>query len=124
MRYLLMVYEGEAWPTLPAEEKRRIAHDCDAWHQNLVVRGIGLAGVGLHPPSTACRVREKQGQAIVSDGPFVETKEVLGGFELIECRDRSEAIAIAQTFPALRAGFTVEVRSTLSDEDLEKMIGA
>jgi hypothetical protein len=81
-------------------------------------------GAGLHPPSAACAVREKQGQPVVSDGPFVETKEVLGGFEMIQCRDRSEAIAVAQTFPALRVGFTVEVRSTLSDEDLEKMIGA
>jgi hypothetical protein len=123
MQYLLMIYEGEKWPALPAQERRRVANECETWHQDLVVRGIAVVGAGLHPPPSACVVREKQGQPVVSDGPFVETKEVLGGFEMIQCRDRSEAIAVAQTFPALRVGFTVEVRVVLSDEDFEKMIG-
>jgi hypothetical protein len=124
MQYLLMVYESETWPQLPAAEKRQVAQDCEAWHQALVARGIGLAGVGLQPPATACLVTEKQGRSVITDGPYAETKEVLGGFEMIACRDRAEAIAIAQTFPALRVGFTLEVRPIMSDEDLEKMIGA
>jgi hypothetical protein len=124
MQYLLMVYESEQWPGLPKEEKRRIALACEQWHQDLVARGIGRAGVGLHPPSTACLVREKNGSSAVTDGPFVETKEVLGGFELIECADRAAAVAIAKTFPALRVGFTMEVRPIMTDDDLERMINA
>jgi hypothetical protein len=76
----------------------------------LVKSGHARAAVGLHPVSTAATVREQQGKPMVTDGPFAETREVLGGYEIVECQDLDEAIAIAKRFPALRVGFAMEVR--------------
>jgi hypothetical protein len=124
MQYLLMVYESRQWPTMPKDEKRRVAEACNDWHLDLAHRGIGRSGVGLQPPDTSAVVRSEAGKSVVTDGPFVETKEVLGGFEIVECRDRAEAIAIAETFPALRVGFSMEVRPIMTDADLERMLTA
>jgi hypothetical protein len=68
---------------------------------------------GLHPASTATTVRQRGGKVVIIDGPFAETSEVLGGFQLVECRDLDEAIAIASRFPALSAGFSMEVRPVM-----------
>ena len=55
-------------------------------------------------------MRQNNGQPVVTDGPFAETKEVLGGYEIVECKDIHEAISIAKRFPALQVGFSMEVR--------------
>lgn len=122
MQYLLMVYESGQWSALPKEEKRRVAEACNDWHLDLTHRGIGRAGIGLQPPSNSAVVRSLKGKSVITDGPFIETKEILGGFEIVECRDRAEAIAIAETFPALRVGFSMEVRPIMTDADLERML--
>jgi hypothetical protein len=124
MQYLLMVYESAQWPSLPNEEKRRVAEACNHWHLDLARRGIGKAGVGLQRPETSAVVRSESNQSVITDGPFIESREVLGGFEIVECRDRAEAIAIAETFPALRVGFSMEVRPIMTDADLERMLTA
>ena len=59
---------------------------------------------GLQPVSTATTLRERGGQSMITDGPFAETKEVLGGFEVIECKDLDEAIAIGKRFPMVKGG--------------------
>ena len=110
MQYMLLVYETKQWPELPQAEQNRIKEACGAWHQELVKSGHARAAVGLHPVSTAATVREKHGKPVVTDGPFAETREVLGGYEIVECKDLDEAIAIAKRFPALRVGFSMEVR--------------
>ncbi len=110
MQYMLLVYETKQWPELPEAEQNRVKEACGAWHQELVRSGHARAMQGLHPVSTAATVRQKQGKPMVTDGPFAETREVLGGYEIVECKDLDEAIAIAKRFPALRVGFAMEVR--------------
>jgi hypothetical protein len=124
MQFLLMVYESAQWPVLPKEERRRIADDCERWHNELAARGVGRAGHGLAPPAQAAVVRKPSGSPVITDGPFIETKEVLGGFEIVECASRAEAIAIAETFPALADSFTMEVRAILTDAEFERMLNA
>ena len=97
MQYMLLVYETQQWPDLPEAEKSQVQADCGAWHQELVKSGHARAAVGLHPVSTAVTVRQKNGKPKVTDGPFAETREVLGGYEIIECtsmkRSRSPVVS-------------------------------
>ncbi len=124
MKFLLLVHESPSWPSLPAPQRFQIARACDDWHRDLEKRGVGLAAIGLHPPEASFCVRKPENQdPVVTDGPFAETVEVLGGFELITCRDRAEAEAIAASFPALACGFTLEVRPVMSAEDLRQHLG-
>lgn len=115
MHYLLLVYQNEQWTDLPKAEKNRIHEECGAWHDALVKGGHSRSCMGLQPVSTATTVRQKDGKAVLIDGPFSETKEVLGGFELIECENLDQALAIAKSFPALRVGFAMEVRPAITD---------
>jgi hypothetical protein len=111
MQYIMMFHTNpERWSELSAEERNRIHTDCGVWHAELEKNGHARSAAALQPPATATTVREKAGKLLVTDGPFAETKEVLGGFEIVECKDLDEAIAIARRFPALRAGSSVEVR--------------
>ncbi len=84
------------------EESTRLAHQINA-------TGHYLAAAPLHPTSTATSVRVREGKRLVTDGPFAETREQLGGYFLIEARDLDEAIAIAARIPMARQG-TVEIR--------------
>ena len=79
------------------------------WVDDLQARGIWITGDQLAPPRRARSVGVRDGKTIVTDGPFVETKEALGGFDLIECGSLEEAIEIAATHPNAESG-TIEVR--------------
>lgn len=119
MRYMMLVYENSpAWSALPDREKRKVSDDCWEWHQGLVQKGHEAITLGLQPTSTSATLRKQNGKVAVMDGPFAETKEVLGGFEVLDCKDLDEAIAIAKTFPALRVGFAMEVRPLVPREEL------
>lgn len=123
MQYMLMVYMDEKrWAELSKEELNRVHYDCAAWHQDLVKSEHARAAVGLRPASTATTVREQNGKSVITDGPFAETKEVLGGYEIVECTDLDEAMAIAKRFPALRVGLSLEVRPVMSDEDIQRLM--
>jgi hypothetical protein len=115
MQYALLVYQGERWATLTKAEKGRVHDDCARWHQELVLGGQARTAAGLRSVATATTVRAAHGAPVVSDGPYAETKEVLGGFEIIECKDLDAALAIAKRFPALRVGFAMEVRPLATD---------
>jgi len=86
-------------------ESAQLARDLDA-------SGNYLATAPLHPVSTATTVRVRDGRRMVTDGPFAETREQLGGYFLIEAKDLDEALGIAARIPGARAG-TVEVRPVL-----------
>ncbi|MHB8494967.1 MAG: YciI family protein [Casimicrobiaceae bacterium] len=73
------------------------------------------AGGKLEPSATATTLRERDGKPVVTDGPFAETKEQLGGYHLVECRDLDEALAIARRIPTLPAGGAIEVRPLAFD---------
>lgn len=79
------------------------------WLDDLQARGKWVTGDQLAPPRRARSVRVRGGKAIVTDGPFVETKEAVGGFDIIECGSLEEAVEIAARHPVARTG-TIEVR--------------
>jgi hypothetical protein len=87
------------------EESTRLAHTLDA-------NGQYLACAPLHPVATATTVRVRDGKPLVTDGPFAETREQLGGFFLVEAKDLDEAIGIASRLPGARRG-TVEIRPVM-----------
>jgi hypothetical protein len=110
MEYVVLVYmDQERWAEVPVDERNRIHAAAGAWHEDLVKKGKSLRAVGLQPPGTATTLRERQGKMIVTDGPFAETKEILGGFEIIQCDHLDEALQIAHAFPVY-PGLSLEVR--------------
>lgn len=117
MQYMLMCcFDEGAWNSLPEAQKDKIMRDYRNWVQNLVEAGIFLGGAKLEPAPSAKTVRIRDGRTVFTDGPFAETKEQLGGYHLVECKDLDEAMALAGRIPTLAAGGTVEVRCV---EELE-----
>jgi hypothetical protein len=106
---MLLIYMGEAWERMRLAERQQCYQGQRQLAERLETAGKYLAGSPLHPPSTATSVRVREGRRLVTDGPFAETREYLGGYMLIEARDLDEAIAIAAEGPVARVG-TVEVR--------------
>ncbi|HYK27988.1 MAG TPA: YciI family protein, partial [Streptosporangiaceae bacterium] len=89
--YLLSVYQPDG-PTPPPEVLAPIMEKVDAWAGELKSAGAWVFTGGLHPPSTATVVRQNQGEIVVTDGPFVEGKEHLGGFTVIDVPDLDVAL--------------------------------
>jgi len=111
MQYMLMCcFDENAWNKLPDEQKAKIMQDYANWVESLVTTGRFCGGAKLQPASSATTVRMKNGKTVITDGPFAETKEQLGGYHLIDCTDLNEAISIAARIPTLPAGGTIEVR--------------
>jgi hypothetical protein len=114
MKYLLLIYENEgAWNSLPEAEKGKIYQEYVDYTARIRKSGHHLAGEALQPVSTATTVREKNGKALTTDGPFAETREQLGGFYMVEAKDLDEAIELAKGIPAVRTG-SIEVRPIMS----------
>jgi hypothetical protein len=110
MKYMLLVYMGEnAMNQTEREacyaESAQLCHDLEA-------KGQYLAASPLHPVATATSVRVRDGKRLVTDGPFAETREQLGGYYLIDAKDLDEAIAIAVRIPPARKG-TIEIRPVM-----------
>ena len=110
MRYMLLIYLNEqaldeTERELCYQESAQLAHQINS-------AGQYLAAAPLHPTSTATSVRVREGKRLVTDGPFAETREQLGGYFLIDARDLDEAIAIAARIPMARRG-TVEIRPVI-----------
>jgi hypothetical protein len=103
MRYLCLVY-GDENKLAEMDD-----HECLAYDARLRDSGHCLASEALQPVSTATTVRVRQGRMSISDGPYVETKEALAGFYLIEARDLNEAIQLASEIPPAAVG-GIEVR--------------
>ena len=114
MKYLLLCcFDEQRWEALPGAQRDAIMRDYGALLGELDRSGSHLASAQLQPSSTAATVRGRTGRLIVTDGPFAETKEQLGGYHLLECGSRDEAIAIAKRIPTLPFGGTVEVRAVM-----------
>lgn len=115
MRYALLIYEEEKH--LATATREQIDAHIRAYGEvarEMADRGIMRGGSPLQPTATATTVRVREGAALTTDGPFAETKEQLGGFFLVECRDLDEAIDIAAKLPAARIG-AVEIRPMLDE---------
>ena len=119
MQFLLLVYpDPELLAALPEGEFDRLMCGCLDHAEELKAQGTLLGYQQLEPPSTARTVRVREGRSMVLDGPFAETKDVLGGFNLIEAVDMDEAVRIAREWPWIRYG-SIEVRP-LHDMNAER----
>ncbi len=107
MRYMLLIYLRER--ALEDAERQACYEESIALAQDLRASGHYVDAAPLHPTELATSVRVRDGRRLVTDGPFAETHEQLGGFFMIEARDLDEAIAVAARIPMARKG-TVEVR--------------
>jgi hypothetical protein len=103
VKYLLMICVDEPFQVEPGEL------DPTAWVEEMDGRGIRLIGDRLRPASDATTVRVRDAEVLVTDGPYAETKEQMGGFDIIECADLDEAIAVAAKHPIARYGM-IEIR--------------
>ncbi len=113
MQYLIMVYHAEGTgPQPPAEEFNQMIQAYGDLTQEMQDRGVFLGGNPLEPVSTATTVRVRDGKSETIDGPFAETKEVLGGYYLLDCKDLDEAIEFAAKIPTAAFG-SVEVRPVM-----------
>lgn len=110
MKYMLLVYMNEQ--AMTDEEREHCYVESAQLTQELNGKGQYLAASPLHSVSTATSVRVREGKRLVTDGPFAETREQLGGFYIVEAKDLDEAISIAERIPPARLG-TIEIRPVL-----------
>lgn len=109
MKYIVLINQPQAareWRSRPADEQASIQA---AWGEFVQTPGV-TPGEYLEPPETATTVRLAEGETLITDGPYVETKEALDGFCTIEASDLDAAIELAKKVPSLRAGGCVEIR--------------
>lgn len=110
MKYMLLVYLAE--DAMTDSERDHCYVESAQLAQDLNASGKYLAASPLHPVATATSVRVRSGKRLVTDGPFAETREALGGYYLIDARDLDEAMSIAERIPGAKYG-TIEIRPVL-----------
>jgi len=116
MRYLLTIYDDEStWNDVTPEQSAQVMEAYGAFGEAAQAAGVLLGGEGLQPTSTATTVRVRDGEALTTDGPFAETREQLGGYYLLDCKDLDDAISWAAKIPGARSG-SVEVRPVMDYE--------
>jgi hypothetical protein len=109
MKYMMLINlgpEARAWRSLPEEEQRAIMAGWQALNE---APGV-TPGTQLQPPDTATTVRVQDGATLTTDGPFVETKEALDGYFMLEADDLDAAIELASRIPAVSMGGAIEIR--------------
>ena len=111
MKYMLLIYLDEKGALTEAEREQCYVESAQ-YAQELHSKGQFLAAAPLHPTSTATSIRISEGRPLVTDGPFAETREQLGGYFVIDAKDLDDAIAIAAKLPSAKWG-TVEIRPIL-----------
>lgn len=115
MKYMMLVYLDEQ--VLSESEREHCYVESAQLTQELNASGQYLHASPLHPVATATSVRVREGRRLVTDGPFAETREQLGGYYLVDAHDLDEAIRIAERIPPARFG-TVEIRPVMEIEGL------
>ena len=117
MKYLLLIYGDEQ--ALGETERKQCYGESAQLAQELNSSGQYLAANPLHPTSAATSIRVRDGKRLVTDGPFAETREQLGGYFLVDVKNLDEAIGIAARIPMARKG-TVEIRPVIEIAGLPK----
>jgi hypothetical protein len=116
MKYLLFICVSDiADPDQAAAAHEAVQAGMPAWFDEVQRRGVRKLGHALAEPSTATTVRVRNGDTLLTDGPFAETKDFIGGFDILECRDLDEAIEIAALHP-MSWYHSVEVRPFAASE--------
>ncbi|ACM25956.1 YciI family protein [Agrobacterium sp. SHOUNA12C] len=114
MKYLCQVwFDGTRLDAMTKEEKHRLDSDSLGYDRDLMASGHMIHAEALQSPSAAVTVRVRNGETAVTDGPFIETKEYLGGFILIDAKDLNDAIRVAAGIPLAKLG-AIEVRPIYS----------
>ena len=114
MKYMMLIHQGdtptprdpEAWGRLPEDEQQRVFADYKALNETPGV----TPGLALADPASATTVRVEDGKTLTTDGPFVELKEAIGGYFLLDADNLDTAIEVASRVPAARLGGAIEVR--------------
>lgn len=124
MKFLLMVYTDDSLlEALPEGAFDRMMHGCITHADELKAQGTLIESQQLEHGSTARTVRVRNGKTSIVDGPFAETKEILGGYNLIEADSLDEAVRIAQAFPWIGTG-SIEVRPVRDFDEVRRRVGA
>ncbi|HEY7267583.1 MAG TPA: YciI family protein [Solirubrobacterales bacterium] len=122
MRYAFTIYRDEAaLETATPEQAQAMSRAYAEVTQEMQDKGVFVAGDGLHPSQTATTVRVRDGERSVVDGPFAETKEALGGFYVLDCKDLDEAIEWAAKIPGSQVG-SVEIRPVLVFDEAGNLV--
>lgn len=121
MKYICLGYmEEKKWETMSESERNAMVDECFAYDDVLRKNGHFVGGEALQSPRNAVTLRRKNGKVSITDGPYAETKEQLGGILILEAKDLNHAIQLMSKHPNVKAGpFTIEIRPT---EDLTQMI--
>jgi hypothetical protein len=106
VKYMLLIRPDDDYPDGAPEEMIRRTEE---WVAEMKARGVHREGAALRTTAEATGVRRRAGKVVTTDGPFAESKEQMGGFDLIECRDLDEAVEIASKHPVAEVGL-VEIR--------------
>jgi len=110
MRYIMLIYMNEAEAaSISQEEQQAVFAAYGAYTNEIREKGIMHGGDALQPSSTAKTVKVRDGKVVSTDGPFAETKEQLGGYYILDCKDWDEAVAWAAKIPTAQSG-RIEVR--------------
>jgi hypothetical protein len=117
MKFLLLLYGDETkWMDMSPEEAQQSVEVWNAYGQQLTDAGVLVSGEALAPTTEATTVRLSQQESIRTDGPFAETREQLGGYYLLDCKDIDDAAGWAAKVPDLGEGGSVEVRPVVDWE--------
>ena len=122
MKYAFTIYGDEADREAASEEDRdAMAQAYGALTQEMQDKGVLVAGEGLYPTQTATTVRVRDGERSVTDGPFAETKEQLGGFYVLDCKDLDDAIDWAGKIPGAQFG-SIEIRPVMVFDEAGNLV--
>jgi len=117
MKYVLMfagnMEDQDAWEKMPEATRVTAYEHVNKWFEEHSKAGRITGGAELQGPGSSTTVRFKNGKPVVTDGPFIEAKEIVGGFAIVEVKDLDEALAMAKTWPGGGDGRIVEVRPVI-----------
>ena len=118
MQYMLLIYNSpNAWDSMSEEEQGQVFGEYGTFTEELQNSGKLVAGDALQPIATATSIRVRDGETLTTDGPFAETKEVLGGYYLIDVESLDEALEWGAKVPGSKYG-TIEVRPVVTDYEM------
>ncbi len=110
MKYILLIYDDpKVWEAMTESEIGKLMAEYRQFTDELHASGHFIAGSQLQPETSATSVRKREGKVLLTDGPFMETRETLGGYYLVNAKDLDEAVSLAERIPSARYG-TIEVR--------------
>jgi hypothetical protein len=122
MKYAFTIYGDESRrESATPEQQQEMSHAYAALTQEMEEKGVLVAGEGLYPTATATTVRVRDGERDVTDGPFAETKEALGGFYVLDVKDLDEAIEWAAKIPGSQVG-SIEVRPVMVFDEAGNLV--